>query len=193
MAKKKKVSFELIPDEEGGKWAKVYRLAEAIISEHLPQLADADARIAFFWCWSWNSDPDGRVHLGKAWKVPDLYREVCPYDFLIALNGDIVPKFDDAKLEALIHHELCHCDVAEDKDGEPKEDECGRAVFRIRKHDTEEFREVIKAHGLWKTDLAALGQVVAKQMKLELGRASGTGSATKDKTKGKGKKKAAAS
>jgi hypothetical protein len=48
-----------------------------------------------------------------------------------------------------------HAQQACDKDGKPREDERGRPVWRVRKHDIEEFREVVERHGCYKSDLEA--------------------------------------
>ena len=36
-----------------------------------------------------------------------------------------------------------------DTNGEPKQDEQGRTVYRIRRHDIEEFQDVVARHGLY--------------------------------------------
>lgn len=53
----------------------------------------------------------------------------------------------------MIDHELCHCEVALDANGETKLDEQGRTCYRIRKHDIEEFKDVVSRHGVYTREL----------------------------------------
>ncbi len=83
----------------------------------------SDCRIALAWALSWNPDIDGRVVLGKMKRASDLDRELHEYDAIVLLNSDF------------------------------KLDERGRKCYRMRKHDLEEFSEIVERHGLWKKDL----------------------------------------
>jgi hypothetical protein len=62
----------------------------------------------------------------------------------------------------------CHADVALDKDGEPKVDAAGRKVYRVKKHDYQEFHAIIERHGLWDRDLKRLGETIIKQAQATL-------------------------
>lgn len=158
--KAKTVSYELIaPESEAGE--RMYPLMEEIINEHHEDIRDA--RIALAWCTSWNTDKDGRLTLGKCKKASDLDRELAPFDFVIMLlrsfweDGDVT----DAQRKALLDHELCHAAVAHDPEtGEPLYDERDRQVFRIRKHDIEEFGCIVQRHGLYKRDLERFAQSI---------------------------------
>lgn len=55
----------------------------------------------------------------------------------------------------------CHCEVSKDANGEPKTDEQGRTVWRIRAHDIEEFQEVVSRHGQWKGDIEKFADAIA--------------------------------
>jgi len=48
---------------------------------------------------------------------------------------------EEGKL-ALLDHELCHCGTSKNAKGEP--------VYYLRRHDLEEFEEVVRRHGLWR-------------------------------------------
>lgn len=69
------------------------------------------------------------------------------------LNKEFWDQFDDEKRLALMDHELCHAAAALDSEYAQKYDERGRRVWRVRKHDIEEFRDVVKRHGCYKSDL----------------------------------------
>jgi len=150
--KKKAVSYELIArDSDAG--ARLYPRLARLVEEWHEEIAQA--RIALAWVTSWKPDVDGRLVLGKCKKASDLDRELAAFDFVILLNKDF---WQDARVterqrEALLDHELSHAAVKHDKDGEPVVDEKDRQVFRVRKHDLEEFAGVVERHGLYKRDL----------------------------------------
>jgi hypothetical protein len=149
VAKKKKVLVKLIDRGPENDHPEPYRIMDELIYQHHPHLTDA--KIALAWRMEWAEDADGRLTLGQAKKGSDLDRELHDYDFVILLNHEAwhLAGFDEKQRTALIDHELCHLQVAMDDDGEVREDEYGRTVWRIRKHDVEEFKDVVARHGLW--------------------------------------------
>jgi len=148
--KKKAVKVELIDRNIS---PACYEIADGLIAAHHTHLLEA--KIAFAWHDGWNEDPDGRVRLGQAKKGSDLDRELHLYDFFILLNRAALTaaNFTRKQMTALIDHELCHCQVKLHPDGEVAVDDRGRIVYRMRKHDIEEFSEVVKRHGLYTGDL----------------------------------------
>ena len=98
----------------------------------------------------------GKDVLGKARLVSELeaaafgdwsdYAETA--DFIIVVTRSWWAILDDAKREALVDHELCHCYY--DDAGMP----------RIAVHDVQEFNEVVRRHGLWSTDLEKMAHAV---------------------------------
>ncbi|HUX01769.1 MAG TPA: putative metallopeptidase [Phycisphaerae bacterium] len=152
MGKPKPVTVELIEENDSsGERALPYRILDEFVRTHHPHLAEA--KIALAWNDAWAEDADGKVQLGQAKKASDLDRELHGHDLVILLNRSWWNQFQPEQQRALMDHELCHCEVAKDDDGETKQDEKGRIVYRIRKHDVEEFREVVARHGVWKSDL----------------------------------------
>lgn len=148
MAKAKKVSYQLIPEDA---MPDMYELMNDLIEtvhEHL-----TNARMVLAWNLTWGEDVDGKVTLGKAKKASDLDRELAPYDFVIMVNQRFWGEANEAQRKALLDHELSHCEVSLDDNGDPKRDEKGRVVYRMRKHDIEEFSGVVLRNGIWKHDL----------------------------------------
>jgi hypothetical protein len=146
------VSFELIHRESQiGK--PMYALLDELVRLHHEDLRDA--RIALAWCTSWKPDVDGRVTLGKCAKASDLDREVAPYDFVILLSQKFYqdPFTTDLQRRALVDHELTHGALAHDKNGEPLVDARGRRVYRMRRHDLEEFSDIAARYGCYKRDI----------------------------------------
>lgn len=150
---RKKVNVTLLERSHGGKATTAYRLMDEIIEAHHEHLKEA--KIAIAWRFGWKANADGRITLGQAKKGSDLDRALHDHDFVILLNHEVwnQTSFTEAQMRALLDHELCHCAVAIDTSGDPKLDENGRTCYRIRKHDIEEFRDVVSRHGVWKEDI----------------------------------------
>jgi Putative phage metallopeptidase len=167
--KAKKVSYHLIPRTDDLFGGAMYGLLDELVEQHHEDLRFA--RIALAWCTSWNPDVDGRVILGKCRKASDLDRELAAFDFVILLRKAFWTHLSvsDAQRRALLDHELCHAALKLDVNGEPVEDERGRRVYRVRKHDLEEFVVVVERHGMYTRDLevfaAALRRAVAPKFR----------------------------
>jgi hypothetical protein len=65
--------------------------------------------------------------------------------FLVTIAKDIWDYLDPDHKRALVDHELEHCYVEIDEDGDAK--------LSIRGHDIEEFASIIGRHGFWSNDL----------------------------------------
>lgn len=146
----------------------LYDLMHGLVSKHHPHIKDA--RIVLVWRYGWREDVDGGLKLGTATKASDLNAQLGDYDFAISLNHDVLNSADwqEAQTVALLDHELCHCTYAVDEDGVKRTDETGRTVWRLRKHDIEEFREVIERNGLYKADLVKFAESIADAKPLPL-------------------------
>lgn len=90
--------------------------------------------------------------------TPEQWREAAER-FLSLLSNIAAAEDEDAevnhveKKRALVDHELCHAAPVLNKQLEPVYNEAGRAVYRSRKHDIEEFRCIVERHGCYKRDL----------------------------------------
>jgi hypothetical protein len=158
-AKAPKVSYTLLLREEH---EADYQRLDALVEAHHDDIRGAS--IALAWCNSWRADPDGIKTLGKCKKASALDRELHIYDFVILLNQDFWTHelTTDLQRDALLDHELCHATVKEDKFGDPLRDERHRIIYRIRKHDLEEFACIVERHGLWKRDLETFAQALRR-------------------------------
>ena len=79
----------------------------------------------------------GRITYGKAEKVSAKAQVHVPYDFIIWLANDRYQSLAPLQREALIDHELCHCQWDMDTGAS------------IRPHDVEEFTEILQRYGYW--------------------------------------------
>jgi Putative phage metallopeptidase len=158
----KRIAYKLISkDSAPGK--KMYPMLEELVGKHHEELSNAKARISLAWALNWKADVDGRKKLGACKKASDLDRELAAWDFVILVSQAFFEDADitDEQRMALLDHELMHATVRLDKNGEPVVDERGRTVFRLRKHDLEEFADVVRRHGMWKRDLEVFGAALA--------------------------------
>ena len=150
----KKVAYKLIDATTATGAAMYARLEEELARDHHADVQSASFALA--WCTSWKPDVDGRVVLGKCRRSSELDREFHRYDFVILLNQawwyDL--GVTDQMRVAILDHELCHAAPAiDERTGEQKLDERGRRLWRMRKHDLEEFVGVAHRHGTYKRDV----------------------------------------
>lgn len=162
---RKKLNYKLLARAD---FKETYALLDKLIGAHHPELAEAKIDLA--WRFGFKEDKDGRLVLGRCKKCSDLDREAHDLDFIIILNHEFWnnAQTSDAQRAALLDHELCHAAVSLDEQGEEKQDEHGRYVYRVRKHDVEEFREIVERHGIWKQDLQQFAESIRQAKKMPL-------------------------
>jgi hypothetical protein len=166
--KPKKINFEIIHEQDGKHEPEPYRILREVRDKWHEDIAPA--KIALAWRKSYKPDKDGHLILGKCMKASDLQRELVQYDFVILLNREVWMDMDFtvAKKKALLDHELCHAATQTDKLGESKYDERGRNIWRVRKHDIEEFNSVVNHHGCYKRDLEKFAEALLKKREMPL-------------------------
>jgi Putative phage metallopeptidase len=110
----------------------------------------------------------GRIVLGRARKITGLNAYLAdkriralstpsPF-FVVEISEDTWQGLSPAQRRALVDHELCHCRVEVDDDGE--------VVLSTRGHDFEEFASIIRRHGLWSTAAETVAAAVCEQLAL---------------------------
>lgn len=155
-----KKRYDLISkDTDEGRY--VYELIRDVREEHAKDLTHA--RIGAAWIVGKRPDKDGRVTLGKMKKSSELEKSLHHLDAIILLNQDAWRRLLPNQRVALIHHELCHLSDVTGPEGEALFDGHGERRWRIVKHDIEEFRAVVQAHGCYTSDLASLVRVAVEK------------------------------
>lgn len=170
--KRKKVTVTLIKERQNGEATEPYKILNEIRRKEHNHLSEA--KIALAWRHGWRADADGRMILGQCRKRGDLDRELDGFDFIILLNKEAWERLNEKQRRALVDHELCHAQLVIDADGSPKLNDRDRLVTRTKKHNCEEFREVVDRHGLWKQDLEAFAQAAINDAKRPLLPTDGT-------------------
>ncbi len=170
MPKKKKpksINYVLIDPGKASNPPEPWKYLRECVAAWHPHLAEA--KFALAWQRGMKADRDDLLTLGKCRKASDLNRELVDYDFVILLNETAWAELFPDQRKALVDHELTHAQVViDDETGEVKVDDRGRPVWRIRRHDIEEFREIIERHGLYKSDLEAFVKAALAQKKTPL-------------------------
>lgn len=159
--KPKIAKFELL-DPDFRPQHEPYKIMAALRREFHPDIKDA--KIAIAWMVGNKRDADGHLILGKCVKASDLQRELVEWDFVILLNREVwqSQEWNIERKKALMDHELQHADVAVDREGNVKKDAKGRIMYRIRRHDIEEFHAIARRHGVWKSDLEQFAEELMK-------------------------------
>ena len=106
--------------------------------EELKYLQNADCRIGFM-ASDKRKTSNGNAVYGECIKTQDLYKEFCPYDFLIVFYEPNIEGMTDDQLKILAEHELLHVGYEEGTDGEPR--------YFIRPHDYADFRQITDKYG----------------------------------------------
>jgi len=135
----------------------VYATMDTLIASHHQHIVDSEADIALIWLLK-PSYSSGKLIVGKTKIASDeanaliglTSKKSSGYQFVIYLDASAWEKFVPDQREALMDHLLCHA-VAELEE----QSERGNAgwKFKLRKHDIEEFTEVVQRHGLYVKDL----------------------------------------
>jgi len=93
---------------------------------------------------------DGKVITGRCIRVDDRNWALHKKDVLIEIARDIWEEMDARFQKALMDHELGHIGLEFDEDKTIKmEETTGRIKVRIRRHDIEEFSDVLERHGAY--------------------------------------------
>lgn len=167
MSKPRKIPYQLV-ERDSAEGEDVYGMLDRLCERWHQELPFN--RIAIAWAFAWKPNVDGQVTLGKCKKASQLDRELMDFDFVILLNRGFwtEERVTDEMREALLDHELCHATIDLDNEGEPKIDTRGRVLYRTRKHDIEEFQQVVARHGVWKQDLRDFAGQLLKAKKFPL-------------------------
>ena len=74
-------------------------------------------------------------------------------DFLLILDSEWWAEATENQRSALVHHELCHCMIAVDREGEKRFTDEGDPVWAIKAHDLEGFNATARRYGAWLGDI----------------------------------------
>lgn len=82
----------------------------------------------------------GMITYADCTKIPDKYKWMGEYDFMITVYERNCEGLTDEQMEILMLHELMHIKVDENGDG--------TATYSIRDHDVQDFNAILERFGL---------------------------------------------
>lgn len=115
----------------------VYTSMHELINEFHLNLRNVETKCLFY---DKPTKRSGKIVLGTAEVVSPKFNYLTGIDFVISIYQGTWDIMVEEQRKALLDHELCHCFVGEDKQGNP--------VYKIIPHDLEEFREIIERYGV---------------------------------------------
>jgi hypothetical protein len=145
--KRKKVLVTPAQRMNGKELTEPYRILEDLVKKYRGDLLEA--QIIILWRSGWRSDPDGWVQMVNVKKAGDVDKALSvKADFAVMLNKERFPRLPERMKTIYLHHALCHMRPMIDADGEQKQDDQGRQLWRVKKrHDVEQFSEIIEIYG----------------------------------------------
>lgn len=75
-------------------------------------------------------------------------------DYIVVLDLEFWKAANETQREAVVWHELAHCQHALDQYGAPRFDRDGMPVYALVAHDIEAFRSEVERFGAWTSDIA---------------------------------------
>lgn len=137
------------------------KIGRQLVAKHHTDLVDYRIEYTFR---SEASKTAGRVIWGKARKISGLNawlanperEDLDPEEpiepfFVIELALDVWNTLDGKQRIALVDHELSHCQIRVNANGDP--------APTVVPHDVEEFEAVLRRHGFYRTDLKHFAKV----------------------------------
>ena len=124
-------------------------MAKELIAQHHPHLVNAEIAYLFK---NKEIKSGGKTVIGTAKKYSKEVKAISGFDFGIVISYPSFQELTDKQKYAVLDHELTHCLISEDEQGE--------TTYSILRHDVEEFLSIIDRHSLYLEDLKALGRVM---------------------------------
>lgn len=120
----------------------VYTLMHELINEYHLNLRNAKIKCLFY---DKARKHGGKVVLGTAESVSPKFNYLTDIDFIISIYVGAWEVMAEQEKKALLDHELSHCFIGEDKQGNP--------VYKTVPHDFEEFKDIIERYGFWQDNI----------------------------------------
>lgn len=139
MPKPKPVNWQLIEEQE------LYDHTNELIEKYHGNIQGVYCIL--MWRHNLKMDPDGYIPIADISKSPDKVRELRPHDFIIGLNKDAWSVLEPHHQTAIIDAQLERIALCFDKEGNPKEDDLSRPVYRLKRSEIIDDHTLQKRHG----------------------------------------------
>lgn len=146
--KPKPVNWELITNHP------LYQMVQDLIDKYHGG-KDSINGVNFVLMWRHNVKPDqdGYVYIADVTKSSDKMRELRPHDIVIGLNKIAWELLDQNQQELIIDCQLERIAVCVDKEGNQKEDDKARTIYRLRRLETIDDNTMLRRHGMALSDV----------------------------------------
>lgn len=144
MSKPKPVNWELIEDTD------LYAFVHDLLAKYHRGNDEADLTNlspVLMWRHNLKPDQDGYILLSDITKSSDKARELRPHDVIIGINRDAWEFLDDAQKSVVIDSQLERVAICLDKDGNIKEDDQSRMIYRLRRNEVLDDATMLRRHG----------------------------------------------
>jgi hypothetical protein len=155
MDAEKRVPIKLRPvaRKHAGKITEPYRIMERLLAECDEFEPIREAKIRMYWRKDWQADVDGVIVGAQCAKASDRERLLAEehgesVDLIILLPEKAWPTLDDTEKEHRLYHELCHFAPALDSNGDQKQDEKDRPLWRLKRHPITAFPSEVRRYGV---------------------------------------------
>ena len=159
--KPKAVNWDLITRETDS--YDVYKMLDDLMAKFHQDIQGVI--IVIMWRHNLKIDVDGHVQLADISRTADKYRELHEHDFILGLNKDTWSMLDDSEKRTVMDSQLNRIAISTDQDGEPKEDDRSRTVYRTKKEQVtlaDNESTLTRRHG---HSMAEIQNKVASKMK----------------------------
>jgi hypothetical protein len=115
----------------------VYALKVELLNDYHSSLRNAEIKCLFY---DRAKKRGGKIILGTAEAVSSKFKYLTGIDFIISIYKGVWDIMASQERRALLDHEMSHCSIGEDKDGNP--------TYKIIPHDIEDFAAILDRYGV---------------------------------------------
>lgn len=144
MPKPKPVNWQLIDNDD-----ELYDFVGDLIDKYHGGDRDLEG-LNFVVMWKHNvkQDQDGYIVLADVTKSSDQARELRPHDVVIGINKDAWSVLEVDQRRVVIDCQLERIAVCVDKEGDPKEDDRSRRMYRLRRLEVLDDQTMQRRHSM---------------------------------------------
>lgn len=157
MSKQKPVNWELIEDND------LYTFVQELVEKyHDGKNSIVGINFVLMWRHNVKIDQDDYLLLADITKSSDKVRELRPHDVIIGINKTAWNLMELHQKEAVIDAQLERIAECLDKEGNQKEDDQGRPLYRLRRPEVIDEQTIQRRHN---TTIQAIQEFVIQKIK----------------------------
>lgn len=145
MPKPKPVNWELL---NRGDDSSIYDIVGRLIKQYYSgdQSGLSNLGVIVMWRHNVRPDQDGFILIADISRSSDKMRELMPHDVIIGINKSAWRVLSESQQELAIDAQLSRVVVCHDKEGNPKEDDRSRIIYRLKRMEVIDDRELSRRH-----------------------------------------------